>query len=138
MGCDITAICQAKRRGRWYTLTLGNPEHKQGSRIPWEKNAVTTYVFPEQCYALFGVLAGVRDENEEPIADPRGLPEDYDFGDLFEGEHSLTWVTLQEIKDYHWTHMQRICCRTFFELWMPKFLALPDDPKDIRFVMGFD
>lgn len=82
MGCDIRLYVEVKIRGQW----------SHYGRIPLIRN-----------YALFGKLAGVRDEHAKPIAMPRGLPDDvtevvrffYDY----EGGHTPTWLNAEEIAE---------------------------------------
>jgi len=95
MGCDIHMAIQYV----WWTTDEGT-EHYQtfgGSHFN-----------PGRDYALFGCLAGVRDEEQEHIS-PRGQPEGGGWGnDVFgrydeEGEfvsdddlHNHTWLTCDE------------------------------------------
>lgn len=70
--------------------------------------------FEDRNYFVFAVLAGVRNgrgfagaythEPIEPISEPRGLPDDMDPNSLsyLSGEHSQTWVALEEITRWPW------------------------------------
>ena len=82
-------------------------------------------------YKLFAILANVRNgygfagvpthEAIQPIAEPRGLPEDFKvFGDEhvygfdnrkeWLGDHSRTWLTATEIRDYpYWDTPIEFC-----------------------------
>lgn len=61
-------------------------------------------------YELFGILAGVRDRNNDMIDDPRGLPEDVSSvtkkeSDRWDSDgHSHSWLTLKELKEYQGLH----------------------------------
>jgi hypothetical protein len=69
MGCDIHAVFQARdpETGEWRDI-----EHEYDE---------------QRHYALFGVLAGVRDSEFDPIAEPRGFPDDFSSTD--DGDHLL-------------------------------------------------
>ena len=95
MGCDIHAMMEAKRTFSWgtYWFNAGDP-------------------MIDRNYSLFGLLAGVRAVEVEPISPPRGLPEGYrdgiseaaseEFRGWHEnwgtGAHSTSWVTLDELR----------------------------------------
>lgn len=67
-------------------------------------------------YSLFGILAGVRDDEIQAISNPRGLPEDklaevtgYDLFTAWykswdDDAHSASWVSLRELKEYRGNH----------------------------------
>lgn len=59
MGCDIHPYLEFKKNGEWYYL---------GEYHIWRN------------YLIFGILAGVREENVERISDPRGYPADISAG----------------------------------------------------------
>lgn len=82
--------------------------------------------FDDRNYNAFAILADVRNgygfagvktgDGFEPISGPRGWPHDLseegkkwvddggsDNDDLWPGDHSFSWVTLQELLDYDWT-----------------------------------
>ena len=72
-----------------------------------------------RCYDVFAILADVRNgygfagcytgEGFNPISEPKGLPTDckydrvnysYDDDYLYLGDHSFSWLTLRELKEY--------------------------------------
>ena len=67
-------------------------------------------IYSGRNYELFGILAGVRDRNNDSIDDPRGLPEDVSEVTKKESDrwdedgHSHSWVTLKELKEYQGLH----------------------------------
>lgn len=76
-------------------------------RVCWDWK--TPACFDNRNYALFGILAGVRNYDEAPrISDPRGLPDDTTAFVQTESNgwgrdgHSHSWVTLQELVDFRW------------------------------------
>lgn len=99
MGCDIHLVTQVKENGKWVIYP-------------------TTYK-EDRNYSLFSVLAGVRQVGEVvPIAEPRGIPEDFGYGlnNDFEidgikeefdskynkwlGDHSFSWLSLSELRAF--------------------------------------
>lgn len=104
MGCDIHGVLQSRNGEGWITEC----EIERGRN-----------------YRLFAVLAGVRNgfgfagikthEPVDPISEPRGLPvdfgadedehrwDDYTERATWMGDHSHSWLTLAEIKNWpHW------------------------------------
>lgn len=59
MGCDIHCFVEAKVDNKW--LLMDHP-------------------FVKRHYTLFGRIAGVRDEDQIPIAKDRGIPDDISLG----------------------------------------------------------
>lgn len=102
MGCDIRAILQENKDGQW--------EDREILEI-------------NRDYDLFSILAGVRGFYK-PIAEPRGFPSGFEVSDsnyykikrvcfkenrikddeFWLGDHSFSWLTLQELVDYDWSH----------------------------------
>lgn len=98
MGTDIHVKAEARIGGRWRLVDL---------EVPSDRN-----------YLSFAILANVRNgfgfagipahDPVQPIADPRGLPDDLSAGcqDMLEsgswpfGDHSFSWVTLAEMQAY--------------------------------------
>jgi hypothetical protein len=108
MGCDIHVYLEkytsVNEVNKWVNVDYWqiNPNFGHYENEP-EYELVSFFI--GRNYELFGILAGVR-SSEDPIADPRGLPEDvtdvtrreYDkwAGDV----HTPTYYTLKELKDY--------------------------------------
>lgn len=135
MGCDIHGVLQHKEKGQWVDKEI----------LDIDRN-----------YSLFGVLAGVRGFYEVPIDEPRGLPKDFhvverpeytgtkyrpsaiyesEYGDpgIFMGDHSFTYLTLEEIQKYkHWHRIDYVQ-QEFKDL----FFRCRDLSK-WRLVLGFD
>ena len=89
MGCDIHVHVEVKIDGEWH--------HYNHPRV-------------ERNYALFHKMAGVRDGEDDPIAQPRGLPDDISFMTRFDAEewsgdaHSHSWLSAtetQEVINWH-------------------------------------
>lgn len=102
MGCDIHAIAEVRRGGRWLAVT-------EAVFKGWGDEP-TTEPFSDRNYEAFAILAGVRNRyGVRPIAEPRGLPKDastetlrllsYDDPDL----HTRSWLTLAELESHDWT-----------------------------------
>ena len=145
IGADIHGVLQHKEKGRWQTKEI----------LDFDRN-----------YELFGILAGVR-SSRKPIAPQRGLPKDFSIiiqktyyhippdtfkyekdpygivGELksepgiYMGDHSHTWLTLDEIQKYNWTKaVERE------DVWVPEKLKdlifFSRNLKNWRVVLGFD
>lgn len=143
MGADIHGVVQERWRG--------NDGDRQNS---W---CSVMEVEGERNYALFSALAGVRNYNSvTPISKPRGLPDDFDVidGDVVKltysdtevwlGDHSHTWLTLEELLDWDgWDQdlgdgTLKEYCRTFWK-WLGYIEAkYSDGIHDVRLVIGFD
>lgn len=113
MGCDIHPAIERKIDGVWTLVETGNP------------------ALGHRNYNVFAILANVRNgrgfagiktsEGFNPIAEPRGLPDDlsaplaaynrddaeradddYESGkwNKYLGDHSFTWLTLREILEF--------------------------------------
>lgn len=163
MGCDIHMAVEVRRNGKWERALP--PEHarvpceveeaRRGD--PWSVRRAEVEWFTDRRYALFGALAGVRNYDVSPIAEPRGLPNDvseevrklatYDYdnpGDVQLGDHSFTWLTLDEVLAYDWNQKMpdgaplRDWCGDFFTRFVPALKELDADPRNVRLVFGFD
>jgi hypothetical protein len=145
MGCDIHLHIEVLLNGTW--------EHYAAPRVKcW--------------YALFGVMAGVRDTEQVPISAPKGFPRDAsaltrvireDYG--IDG-HTDSWLDHEEIMRLEdWlAEQQRIdklpfpgydleavilnttmCGNRFTSYWRYNDVSyLPTGITDIRFVFWFD
>src|SRR5678815_3673304 len=126
MGCDIHLRVQKRVGSDWVFVE---------DQIP-DKYSDKGHTRPDVWYSgrnydLFGILAGVRNgrgfagcdtgDGFIPIAEPRGLPEefsseyvdrvdqedgDYDYQFWF-GDHSHSWLTLAELLNYDWYQSTR-------------------------------
>lgn len=101
MGCDIHMKVERRVNGKWDRVDGCTPYH-------------------ERNYTVFSVLADVRnDGNVTPIAEARGLPADavrsepspdedgYDASAYEYGDHSFSWLTLDEVLAYPWRSEMR-------------------------------
>ena len=115
MGCDIHLFTEIKKsinsEDKWVNVDNWryNPYYKEGSDDGEEMLHVES-LYSGRNYELFGILAGVRDPNNDAIDDPRGLPEDVSSvtkkaSDRWDGDgHSHSWLTLRELKEYQGLH----------------------------------
>ncbi len=133
MGCDISMLLQKKTKSGYKDVEI---------------------VDIHRDYELFGLLAGVRRGDIKPIVQQRGLPEDfemisnkygrfyhptklkYDAWDdqpgMFMGEHSYSWMTLQELHSHKW-HKEEVLPEVVVKL------LVNYHPLDkYRIVFGFD
>lgn len=109
MGCDIHLYCEyrsAETDHEWLSCDWYR-------RNPYRKSDVTE---PKWCcinaygnrnYTLFGILAGVRSNDNPTISAPRGVPSDMskqirkEWENEAEWCHSFSWLTLKELIDYY-------------------------------------
>ena len=100
MGCDIHIYVERKKNDKWYNCDYFIPSIKGG------------YERIETCgdrnYALFATLADVRNYgNTKYICEPKGFPDDAsdyvkdEYGTWFFDGHSCSYLTLQELIDFH-------------------------------------
>lgn len=87
MGCDIHMQAERKMDGKWQIVP--------GNFFDWRG------------YNVFAFLAGVRNYSAiTPIAEPRGLPADAveaeDYGGAHGGDHSYSWLSLDELMAYNY------------------------------------
>lgn len=128
MGTDIHIAIQVREPGGpWtsvkYHTALYDFEKEEGKK-PVPRIPVAPDNFRSRNYALFGILADVRNGTGfagvvtgspwPTIAPQRGFPEGYaqedepedagyaDEGPRWMGDHSFTWVGLEELKSYRW------------------------------------
>lgn len=102
MGCDIHPFFEVKTSRGW---EFGGKWERKDGLV--EAPLIPAYSRRDRCYAAFGVLAGVRSDNKLPlISPPRGLPNDLSLtlvtasavDDIWFGDHSHSWVTLEEVE----------------------------------------
>lgn len=83
----------------------------------WRCVAEELYFGADRCYALFGILAGVRSGGIQPIVPPRGLPTHLvdefsahpylsdradSYQEFLEDYHSASWLMLSELISFPW------------------------------------
>lgn len=104
MGCDIHTVAQIKKydwSDNWYTTLLD----VAGEDRDYNSFAVMANV--RNGHGFAGVPTG---EGWKPLSKPKGIPADYKFNvygddegqdhDVWLGDHSYSWFTLSEIKNY--------------------------------------
>ena len=111
MGCDIHVRTEVLFRDKWFDC-----DHYQRNRYyeeeyddgepEWE----VLPIYDGRSYILFGILAGVRSNENEPIDEPRGLPADCnkhireDSDNWGVDGHSHSYFTLRELLEYRVKH----------------------------------
>lgn len=122
MGTDIHPVVERRSANGWERVRA--PSKKDGN----------SSVIAQRNYDLFAILADVRNgsgfagvatgDRMVPIAGPRGLPSDFDSTSpahtpeecddpkwcdhaLWMGDHSESWVTLEELLAYDWQRVRR-------------------------------
>lgn len=134
MGCDIHAVWQAKKDGKWVDIPSEWEQDRHYFLFSWLANVRNGYGF-----------AGVPTYSPiKPIAEPRGLPDDFEDGEdhespfdchaphrrewrekendkrVYMGDHSFSWLSGDEIlssprPDSAWA--TGIVSREVFEKW---------------------
>lgn len=146
MGCDIHFYVEKKEDGKWvsadkWTVDPWNEGDPSYVDVKWEDS-----FYHDRNYALFGVLARVRDRSVTPIAKPRGLPEDVSpeveaRSDYYGVDgHSHSWLTLAELLAYNWQDAMSSpysFLGRFVDETLPKLQAL-GEPEGVRIVFWFD
>lgn len=105
MGTDIHVCVERRVDGMWNAVL--KPDDYTEDSLYW--------LDVNRNYSLFAILADVRNgyggDGFIPISKPRGLPSDVSaeiLKDHAEGwDHSISWLTLQEILDYDWTQITK-------------------------------
>ena len=129
MGCDIHATIEVKEDylKHWVGIIKGIEIDRQ--------------------YCLFTVLANVRnmnkerDQNNVPISNPRGIPEDVSFEfreeqENFGGDsHSISWVTFEELAK-HETENTNYKTQYFYRIM--GMIARDKGKENVRMVFFFD
>jgi len=98
MGCDIHFYVERKIDGVWVQQFDPTIEDPTNHPARWSK-----YWFHNRNYMLFGLLAGVRNDEITPLADPRGVPSDMssslssEWNDWSGDGHTPSYFTLPEL-----------------------------------------
>jgi len=180
MSCDIHAFVEKKQAdGSWEAVKgvdevqvncLKEMQEKckargemdaslfYAKRIPQAKRPSYTFIYSEQNYVSFAMLANVRNSFGDrivPISQPKGLPDDVSKVVQKEsdrwgyGGHSHSFLTLKELQEYGWDQVAFLAdvgrqpykelAHTFYTWSIPKLKELAgDDPDSVRIVFWFD
>lgn len=104
MGCDIHMYVEY-RDDSTQNWVSGDLFRMINTSSGPEYNVVEIY--NERNYSLFGILAGVRNMDYEPISYPKGLPKDTceiikkEYQKWIDDLHSASYLTLRELIDYN-------------------------------------
>lgn len=146
MGTDIHMLVERKVDGNWESADKWSKCEYTGKQVV----AYGDQIFKDRNYALFSILAGVRngygfagtDTGDEvtPISEPRGVPDDIspDGAEMWIGDHSHSWLTLAEIMAYDWTQTatrRGVVTASQYYLWKRdlEYHAAPRDYFGSRF-----
>jgi hypothetical protein len=118
MGCDIHLHVEIKKKEHEWQMAT-----KELTLHDWREKAVLDQPwYSDRNYALFGILAGVRSNDIEPIAQPRGIPDDVSYevdkeksGYGVDG-HSHSYLTLAELLAYNWDQI----LWNLTDVWVPE------------------
>jgi len=114
MGTDIHFYVERRNGKGWVSCDQWAEDECEPGRksVPYGK-----HFYSSRSYDTFAILAGVRNgrgfagvdtgDGFEPIAEPRGLPEDMSPELRAEADdymdHTPSWLTVKELMDYDWT-----------------------------------
>ena len=169
MGLDIRIRIERFDEGKWVRVPYAvqpwytREKAKSGSgffcsRDEWAKHDAavsggsvsTPEVFDARNYGWFSLLADVRGEVwDNPIAAGRGIPEgasyeiDTSYLHDYLGDHSFTWVSLEELEAYPWdtTFQGELSARDASSDWPGQVLPILrtiSNGQPLRLLMGFD
>lgn len=154
MGSDIHIVIQRQdESGAWREIVYQDAlrDYEVGRRTLVADVPVAPACFSERNYPLFGALAGVRWDTK-PISTPRGLPEGFDVEQVapdpecdekeprWLGDHSFSWLTLDELLAYDWKELAKepFGWRIEWPDVVLPWLAQLADGRPLRLVFGFD
>ena len=117
MGTDIHVCVEKKTSEGWEVVKGENPYYTPDSKHENNKYCYEGWLYNSRNYDLFGMLANIRNgsgfagcdtgEGFKPISNPKGLPKDIseELKNHFDSAyyHSLSWLTLKELKEYDWS-----------------------------------
>lgn len=112
MGCDIHIRIQVQDESGWHDVSW-QPKPWRDDEKPKDGIPVAPDCFDSRNYNKFAILANVRNgygfagiktgERWPSIAGDRGLPDGMSEPDDYSlGDHSFTWMTLEELKAFDW------------------------------------
>lgn len=156
MGCDIHCNLEYRRneQSAWYDIDLYNKNKyfgTDGDETEPEYWKVSLYT--GRSYFLFGLLAGVRNHNVEPIIEPRGIPDDVSesikkcYDSWSSDGHTPSWYTLYELKRAQKTLSELVLQELIDSIELRyiqsenygyKKTLTEDEEKNIRLVFWFD
>ena len=151
MGCDIHLFIEKRDKGskKWVRVNKTLPVDTEKDicycdNLDDDEELCScckdSSIHIPRCYALFTILAGVRDYDYKPISEPRGLPKDIseELKDCIydHAEHSFSYHTLHVLKKYKWEYDFDV----FSDIVMPMLEKIAEEvgDKNVRIVFGFD
>lgn len=124
MGCDIHIVIQRQEADDWKEIAYQPTPYESIGQKAVDGFPMAPDLFTNRNYNLFGILADVRNghgfagittgEGWPSLAPGRGWPEGFDAervaphpqypkeGPRGMGEHSFTWISLDELKVFDW------------------------------------
>lgn len=147
MGCDIHLSIEyrTKQDRPWTLLSTPIPDRYEPGGTT---DLLSDILLDGRSYALFGILAGVRMRDGDPISEPRGLPNDMSVelekrikaDETWLGDHSFSWLTFREIHE----HSRFWEIKEIYPLWFWMIKGVVEETGwllkgyEFRVVFGFD
>ena len=138
MGCDIHMYVEIKRDKKWE-----NADYFVVSDPLAEKPKLSLVeIYGHRNYALFAVLADVRNAGYDYIDAPRDIPDDAtefvksEYDEWGWDAHSASYFTLRELIDYHEEHKPRYHDWDDYIL-LPLIERLKNRADDLYFIFNF-
>jgi hypothetical protein len=142
MGCDIHCFAEVKQKDRWVMVQdYFTPDSYSKEYLHKDK---VTNCFDWRSYFMFGLLAGVRRNDVEPISEPKGLPLDIsdEVNDEYLGwednVHSMSYLTLEELNNFDYSKYSDEYLSNLFFTHLYELNELKETYSDVRIVFWFD
>lgn len=139
MGCDIHMYVEIKTESGWESGDYFRVSYPLAKKP--ELQLVELYGYRN--YALFAVLANVRNRGYNYIDSPRGIPDDAtnfvksEYEDWRYDAHSASYFTLRELIDYHEEHKPRYDDFRNDYILTPLIEKMKERAHDLYFIHDF-
>lgn len=151
MGCDIHIQIEAYGEHGWEIVPWVTEPEDSDEWVDWDRYHATALKLPpsfeHRNYDRFALLDDIRNGSSghlwPSLAPHRGIPDDSVTHDRYLGEHSFTWVTLDEVERHPWGDIVGLLesasdvMRPWLEECLPKIRAVTGTRK-VRLILGFD
>lgn len=112
MGCDIHALAEVRKNGKWQAVTdevFPEVYYNPDSKSEYFHREFTADPYSGRNYFLFAMLADARNHHDlVPFSELKGVPDDAspewlkEVDDWGGDMHSMSWYTLRELQEAPW------------------------------------